>query len=89
MVLGNLLTGISLPLDRCMQGVAREFGVIETDMALGATRWEAARLLIDKALRTDAIGCAWTMRAPTGIRSNRNKAVSRSPISPACRRPGR
>jgi putative ABC transport system permease protein len=55
MVLGNLLTGISLSLDRFMQGVARESGVIEGDLALGATRWEAARPLIGEALRTGMI----------------------------------
>ncbi|HZX70218.1 MAG TPA: iron export ABC transporter permease subunit FetB [Rhodanobacter sp.] len=55
MVLGNLLTGISLALDRFMQGVARESGVIEADLALGATRWEAARPLISEALRTGMI----------------------------------
>ncbi|MEO8984290.1 MAG: ABC transporter permease, partial [Rhodanobacter sp.] len=55
MVLGNLLTGVSLALDRFMQGVARESGVIESDLALGATRWEAARPLISEALRTGMI----------------------------------
>lgn len=55
MVLGNLLTGVSLALDRFMQGVARESGVIEGDLALGATRWEAARPLIREALRTGMI----------------------------------
>lgn len=55
MVLGNLLTGISLALDRFMQGVARESGVIESDLALGASRWEAARPLIREALRTGMI----------------------------------
>ncbi len=55
MVLGNLLTGISLALDRFMQGVARESGVIEGDLALGASRWEAARPLISEALRTGMI----------------------------------
>lgn len=50
-----LLTGISLALDRFMQGVARESGVIESDLALGATRWEAARPLISEALRTGMI----------------------------------
>lgn len=55
MVLGNLLTGVSLALDRFMQGIARESGVIESDLALGATRWEAARPLISEALRTGMI----------------------------------
>jgi putative ABC transport system permease protein len=55
MVLGNLLTGVSLALDRFMQGISRESGVIESDLALGATRWEAARPLISDALRTGMI----------------------------------
>ena len=55
MVLGNLLTGVSLALDRFMHGVARESGVIESDLALGATRWEAARPLVSEALRTGMV----------------------------------
>lgn len=55
MVLGNLLTGVSLSLDRFMDGVARESGLIESDLALGATRWEAARPLMGEALRTGMI----------------------------------
>lgn len=55
MVLGNLLTGVSLALDRFMHGIAREAGVIESDLALGATRWEAARPLISDALRTGMV----------------------------------
>ncbi len=55
MVLGNLLTGVSLALDRFMEGVAREAGVIEADLALGASRWEAAHPLLVEALRTAMI----------------------------------
>ena len=55
MVLGNLLTGVSLALDRFMHAVARESDVIESDLALGATRWEAARPRIADALRTGMI----------------------------------
>ena len=55
MGVGNLLAGVSLTLDRFMQGVAPESGVIEGDLALGATRWEAARPLISEALRTGMI----------------------------------
>ena len=55
MVLGNLLTGVSLALDRFMEDVAREAGVIDGDLALGATRWEAAHPLITAALRTGLI----------------------------------
>ncbi|MFT0546915.1 ABC transporter permease [Allopusillimonas ginsengisoli] len=55
MVLGNLLTGVSLALDRFMEGVARESDVIEADLALGATRWEAAHPLIVETMRTALI----------------------------------
>ncbi len=55
MVLGNVLSGVSLALDRFMEGVARETDIIENDLALGATRWEAAHPLIRTSLRTGMI----------------------------------
>ena len=55
MVLGNILTGVSLALDRFMEGIARETDIIENDLALGATRWEAAHPLIRTSLRTGMI----------------------------------
>lgn len=55
MVLGNTLTGISLALDRFMDGVSRERQQIEGLLALGATRWEAAHSLIQESLRTGMI----------------------------------
>lgn len=55
MVLGNILNGVSLALDRFMEGVAREHAVIESELAVGATRWEAARPLIADSLRTGMI----------------------------------
>lgn len=55
MVLGNILNGVSLALDRFMEGVAREHAVIESELAVGATRWEAARPLIGDSLRTGMI----------------------------------
>ncbi|MEO7127293.1 MAG: iron export ABC transporter permease subunit FetB, partial [Rhodoferax sp.] len=55
MVLGNILSGISLALDRFMEGVARDANLIESDLALGATRWEAAHPLINDSLRTGMI----------------------------------
>lgn len=55
MVLGNILTGVSLALDRFMDGVAREREQIEADLALGATRWEAAHPLLVDSLRTGMI----------------------------------
>ncbi len=55
MVLGNVLSGVSLALDRFMEGIARETDIIENDLALGATRWEAAHPLIRASLRTGMI----------------------------------
>lgn len=55
MVLGSILNGVSLALDRFMEGVARERGLIESDLALGATRWEAGHALVTDALRTGMI----------------------------------
>lgn len=55
MVLGNILSGISLALDRFMEGVARDASLIESDLALGATRWEAAHPMINDSLRTGMI----------------------------------
>ncbi len=61
MVLGNILNGISLGLDRFMEGVAKERGLVETALAMGATRWEAAHGLIRESLRTAMIPIINTM----------------------------
>lgn len=55
MLLGNALTGISLSLDRFMEACAKERDQIETRLALGATRWEAAKPAVRDALRTGLI----------------------------------
>lgn len=55
MLLGNILNGISLALDRFMEGAVRERGLIESKLALGATRWEAAHTLLRESLRTGMI----------------------------------
>jgi len=55
MVLGNILTGVSLALDRFMDGVAQDRERIEADLALGATRWEAAQPLVNDSLRIGMI----------------------------------
>lgn len=55
MLLGNALTGISLGLDRFMEGCARDRGRVETLLALGASRWEAARHDIQEAMRVGMI----------------------------------
>lgn len=55
MVLGNILNGVSLSLDRFMEGATRERGLIEGSLALGATRWEAGHGLVRESLRTGMI----------------------------------
>lgn len=55
MLLGNILNGISLALDRFMEGALRERNLIEGTLALGATRWEAAHSLVNESLRTGMI----------------------------------
>ncbi|HZD05149.1 MAG TPA: iron export ABC transporter permease subunit FetB [Longimicrobiales bacterium] len=55
MLLGNALNGISLGLDRFMEGCARGRGRIESLLALGATRWEAARHEVREAMRVGLI----------------------------------
>lgn len=52
MVLGNLLTGVSLVLDTLATNVKRERPAIEGLLALGATRLEAIRPALAAALRT-------------------------------------
>jgi len=55
MVLGNALNGISLALDRFMEGVLTQRDRIETSLTLGASRWEAAHFLVRDSLRTGMI----------------------------------
>ena len=55
MVLGNTLTGTSLALDRFMEDLVRQRSQIESLLALGATRWEAAGDTVREALRTGMI----------------------------------
>ncbi|WP_022834624.1 ABC transporter permease [Salisaeta longa] len=55
MVLGNALTGISLGLDRLMEGCVQQRGVLETLLGLGATRWEAGHRIVKDAMRTALI----------------------------------
>ena len=51
MVLGNTMTGIALALDTLTAAAAREKSAIEAKLALGATRTEALRPFIRRALR--------------------------------------
>jgi putative ABC transport system permease protein len=55
MLLGNALTGISLGLDRFLTGVIQDRTRVEGLLALGATRWEAAREEIRESLRVGLI----------------------------------
>ncbi len=55
MVLGNVLNGISLALDRFTEGVAQRRAQAELLLTLGATRWEAGHALIVDALRVGMI----------------------------------
>lgn len=55
MVLGNILNGVSLALDRFLEGVVRERALIESALAMGATRWEAGHGLVRASLRTGMI----------------------------------
>jgi putative ABC transport system permease protein len=55
MVLGNTLSGISLGLDRFNSELESRRDEIETLLALGATRWEAALGSIQEAIRTGMI----------------------------------
>jgi len=55
MLLGNALNGISLGLDRFTEGCARGRERIEALLALGASRWEAAREEVREAMRVGLI----------------------------------
>jgi putative ABC transport system permease protein len=55
MILGNTLNGISLGLDRLGRELSFQRGRVETLLALGATRWEAARQSVRQAVRTGMI----------------------------------
>jgi putative ABC transport system permease protein len=55
MVLGNTLNGISLGLDRLGEELESRRDEVETLLAFGATRWEAARQPIQQAIRTGMI----------------------------------
>ncbi|MBI2479411.1 MAG: iron export ABC transporter permease subunit FetB [Planctomycetia bacterium] len=52
MILGNTLNGITLGLAGVLEGFRSGRDQVETLLTLGATRWEAARELIQKALTT-------------------------------------
>jgi putative ABC transport system permease protein len=55
MILGNTLNGVSLGLDRLGNELAGRRPQVEALLALGATRWEAARPSIRQAVRTGLV----------------------------------
>jgi putative ABC transport system permease protein len=61
MALGNSLTGVTLGLDRCLAQLDEGSGRVEALLALGATRWEAARPVAAEAIRTGMIPILNTM----------------------------
>jgi putative ABC transport system permease protein len=61
MILGNTLNGIALGWDRFGDELAQKRDQIETLLALGGTRWEAALSAIQTAVRTGMIPTLNTM----------------------------
>jgi putative ABC transport system permease protein len=55
MILGNTLNGVSLGLDRLGSELAVRRDQIDSILALGATRWEAARPLVQQSIKTGLI----------------------------------
>jgi putative ABC transport system permease protein len=55
MILGNTLNGVSLGLDRLGGELGSHRLQVESLLALGATRWEAARQPIQQAVRTGMV----------------------------------
>lgn len=55
MILGNGLTGISLCLDQLLESLSERRCEIEMELALGATRWEAAQRPISAAVQRGMI----------------------------------
>ena len=61
MVLGNSLTGISLSLDHILNDFAAKRAQVEMELALGATRWEAARDILRASVSKGMIPIINTM----------------------------
>jgi putative ABC transport system permease protein len=55
MVLGNSMNAVSLCLDELLQSFVQKKDVVEMKLALGATRWEAARQHVADAVRKGMI----------------------------------
>jgi putative ABC transport system permease protein len=63
MVLGNALTGVSLGLDKVLEGLDAGGEQVEALLALGATRWEATQPLVAEAVRTGMVPILNSMSA--------------------------
>jgi putative ABC transport system permease protein len=61
MILGNTLSGISLGLDRLGEELASKRDQVDTLLALGATRWEAAQSAVRQAIRVGMVPTINTM----------------------------
>jgi putative ABC transport system permease protein len=61
MILGNTLNGVSLGLDRLGSELASKRDQVDTLLALGANRWEAARAAVQQSVRTGMIPTINTM----------------------------
>ncbi len=55
MVLGNTMNGVSLATDHFLESVKEKGHEIEMELAMGATRWEAARRPVAEAVRRGMI----------------------------------
>jgi putative ABC transport system permease protein len=55
MILGNMVSGVSLGLERLGEELAVQRPRVEALLALGGTRWEAARPAVRQAVRTGMI----------------------------------
>jgi len=55
MILGNTLTGVSLAIERMTEALTARRDRVEMALALGATRWEAARSPAREAVRAGMI----------------------------------
>ncbi len=63
MALGNSLTGMSLCLDQLLQSLDEHRAEVEMELALGATRWEAASAPLSGAVRRGMIPILNSMAA--------------------------
>ncbi len=63
MILGNTMNGVALGLDRFTSEILARRGRIESALALGATRWEAAAPLVRSSVQTGLIPTFNTMIA--------------------------